>query len=106
MGRRQARRPAAARYLDIAQVPARAAVFGGNQLLGTLRSSSASHALALPSDGARQSPLGDNDPPELTLGPFGIAERLNWLNAKKRRRKTSSHLRIAGKSYALRRSCG
>src|ERR1700735_3883198 len=65
---------------------------------GTLRSNSASQALALPSDGARQSPRGDNEPPALTLGPFGIAERLNWLNAKKRRRNTSSHLRMVGRS--------
>ena len=27
--------------------------------------------------GARQSPLGDNEPPAETFGPFGIAERLN-----------------------------
>jgi hypothetical protein len=27
--------------------------------------------------GARQSPRGDSEPPELTFGPFGSAERLN-----------------------------
>ena len=51
---------------------------------GTLRSSSASQALALPSDGARQSPRGDSEPPAETLGPLGSAERLNWLKPKKR----------------------
>ena len=60
--------------------------------LGTLRSSSASQAVALPSEGARQSPRGDSEPPALTFGPFGIAERLNWLKAKKRRRNTSQPL--------------
>ena len=57
-----------------------------------------SQALALPSDGARQSPRGDSEPPALTFGPFGIAERLNWLNAKKRRRNTSSQWRIVARS--------
>ena len=45
-------------------------------------SSSASHARALPSDGARQSPRGDSDPAGDTFGPFGIADRLNCANAK------------------------
>src|SRR5690349_25046121 len=67
---------------------------------GTLRSSSASQALALPSDGARHSPRGDSDPPALTFGPFGIAERLNCAKAKKRRMKTSSQRRISGSSYS------
>ena len=39
------------------------------------------------SDGARQSPRGDSEPPADTFGPFGIAERLNWLNWKNRRRE-------------------
>src|SRR6266567_3974268 len=60
--------------------PARFAHFG------TFRSRSSSQAAALESEGARQSPRGDSDPPAETFGPFGIAERLNWLNAKKRRR--------------------
>ncbi|MFY9628388.1 MAG: hypothetical protein WAK03_09600, partial [Methylocystis sp.] len=47
-------------------------------------SRSASHALAEESLGARQSPRGESEPPELTLGPFGIAVRLNWLVSKKR----------------------
>jgi hypothetical protein len=42
--------------------------------------SSAIQASATESDGARQSPRGDNEPPSDTLGPFGIAERLNWAN--------------------------
>ena len=29
--------------------------------------------------GARQSPRGESEPPEPTLGAFGIAVRLNWL---------------------------
>ncbi len=33
--------------------------------------------------------------PEDILGPLGIAERLNWLWAKKRRRNTSSHFLIS-----------
>ena len=57
---------------------------------GTFRSRSSSHAAALASDGARQSPRGDSEPPAETFGPFGIAERLNWLKAKNRRRNTSS----------------
>jgi hypothetical protein len=32
------------------------------------------------SEGARQSPRGDSEPPADTFGPLGIAERLNWLN--------------------------
>src|SRR5690242_8911605 len=50
---------------------------GEHYEFGTLRSSSASQAVALPSEGARQSPRGDSEPPAVTLGPFGIAERLN-----------------------------
>ena len=40
-------------------------------------SSSATHSAAEASLGARQSPRGDSDPPEPTLGPSGSAERLN-----------------------------
>ena len=65
---------------------------------GTFRSSSASQAAALPSDGARQSPRGDSDPPAETFGPFGIALRLNWLKAKKRVRNTSIQWRICFRS--------
>src|SRR6185312_8046167 len=65
---------------------------------GTFAASSASQAAALPSDGARQSPRGLSDPPELIFGPFGTAERLNWLNAKNRFRNTSSHWRISARS--------
>ena len=53
----------------------------------TNRSSSSSQTLAGASDGARQSPRGDSEPPEPTFGPFGTAERLNWL-AKNRSRNT------------------
>ena len=49
---------------------------------GTFFSISASHTAAFPSDGARQSPRGDNDPPAETFGPFGIALRLNCEKAK------------------------
>ena len=61
--------------------------------LGTVLSS-ASHTSGLPSDGARQSPRGDSEPPEEILGPLGRAERLNWL-VKKRRRNNSSQCRIS-----------
>ena len=47
---------------------------------GTSRSISSSQARADMSDGARQSPRGDSEPPCDTLGPLGIADRLNWLN--------------------------
>jgi hypothetical protein len=43
------------------------------------RSSAASQAAASLSDGARQSPRGESDPPEPTLGELGTALRLNWL---------------------------
>ena len=51
-----------------------------NQSSGISRSISSSQVRADMSDGARQSPRGDSDPPCDTFGPFGIAERLNWLN--------------------------
>ena len=57
---------------------------------GTLVRNSSSHTVAGESLGARQSLRGDSEPPEPTLGPFGIAERLNWLVWKNRRRNTSS----------------
>jgi len=40
------------------------------------------------SDGARQSPRGDSEPPEETWGPFGMAGRVNWLVAKNRTTNT------------------
>src|SRR6476469_3374153 len=49
------------------------------QVSGTSRASASSHVRADMSDGARQSPRGDRDPPAETFGPFGSAERLNWL---------------------------
>src|SRR5262249_37316596 len=57
-------------------------------------------------DGARQSPRGEREPPAETFGPFGMAERLNCANAKKRRQKTSSQRRISGRSYATRSDSG
>jgi len=62
---------------------------------GTLAFSSSSQTRALPSDGARQSPRGDSDPPDEILGPFGKAERLNWLIVKKRNRKILSQCLIS-----------
>ena len=53
-------------------------------LSGTPASSSSSHTLAFASEGARQSPRGDNEPPDEIFGPLGSAERLNWLSWKKR----------------------
>jgi hypothetical protein len=47
------------------------------QVCGMVRSISSSQIRADMSDGARQSPRGDKDPPWDTLGPFGSAERLN-----------------------------
>src|SRR4029077_20286428 len=52
-------------------------------------STAASQTSGLPSEGARQSPRGDREPPDEILGPLGRAERLNWL-PKKRRRNSSS----------------
>ena len=40
------------------------------------------------------------------LGPFGSAERLNWLKAKKRLTNTSSQCRMVARSYSPRRSSG
>lgn len=47
---------------------------------GIDRSISSSQVRADMSDGARQSPRGDSDPPADTLGPLGIADRLNCEN--------------------------
>jgi hypothetical protein len=44
---------------------------------GTFACSSSIHTLAFPSEGARQSPRGDNEPPDEIFGPFGKADRLN-----------------------------
>ena len=64
---------------------------------------SASQTSGLPSEGARQSPRGDSEPPDEIFGPLGNAERLNWL-AKKRRRNSSSQRWIsASRIGALRR---
>src|SRR5205085_610528 len=64
------------------------------------RSSSASQVSANESLGARQSPRGDNEPPEATFGPFGIADRLNWLIWKKRNKNKRSQRLIVARSYA------
>jgi len=64
----------------------------------TTRSSSASHTVARASLGARQSPRGESEPPEPTLGPLGMADRLNWLIWKKRNRKTRNQCRMVGRS--------
>jgi hypothetical protein len=53
-------------------------------LSGTPTSSSSSHTLAFASEGARQSPRGDKEPPDEIFGPLGNADRLNWLSWKKR----------------------
>src|SRR3954465_893603 len=70
---------------------------------GTL-ARSASQALALPSEGARQSPRGESEPPEPTLGAFGATLRLNWLR-KNRVRNPSSHFLIAGSLYFPFHAC-
>src|SRR6476659_107555 len=69
---------------------------------GTCWRSSSSQTTAVASLGARQSPRGESDPPEPTFGPFGTAERLNWLSWKKRNRKTSSQRLIVASVYSLR----
>ncbi len=68
------------------------------QPFGTFFSRSSSQVRALPSEGARQSPRGESEPPATTFGPFGSAERLNWLMPKKRLMKTSSQCRIVARS--------
>jgi hypothetical protein len=50
--------------------------------------------LARASDGARQSPRGDNDPPDEIVGPLGSADRLNWF-AKERTRNSDSQCLIS-----------
>ena len=55
-----------------------------HSLSGTAASSSSSQTLAVASEGARQSPRGDSDPPDEIFGPLGKADRLNWLSSKKR----------------------
>ena len=47
--------------------------------VGISRSISSSHVRADMSEGARQSPRGESEPPAETFGPLGSAERLNWL---------------------------
>src|SRR6185503_7847743 len=66
---------------------------------------SASQTAALPSEGARQSPRGESEPPEPTFGPLGRALRLNWLVWKKRRRNTSSQRRISPSLYFPCQAC-
>ncbi len=64
---------------------------------GTL-SRSASHRSADVSDGARQSPRGDSDPPRTTFGPLGSAERLNWAKPKNRLQNTASQPLMVARS--------
>src|SRR3990167_4497509 len=68
---------------------------------GSAARSSSSQTSATPSLGARQSPRGLSAPPALTLGPLGIALRLNWLKAKNRRRNSSSQCAIVARSYSF-----
>src|SRR5436305_8093571 len=67
--------------------------------VGTDAFSSASQTSGLPSEGARQSPRGDREPPDEIFGPLGNADRLNWLSSKKRYRKTRSHCLISERLY-------
>ena len=62
-----------------------------------IRAMSSSHGAALESLGMRQSPRGERAA-EVSLGPLGMAERLNWLVTKKRFANTSSHLTMVGRS--------
>src|SRR2546423_616290 len=68
----------------------------GHSLSGIFRSSSSSHTAACESEGARQSPRGDSEPPEEIFGPFGSAERLYWLCSNKRKTKHRGMLRKEG----------
>jgi hypothetical protein len=61
-------------------VSSRGFTLATDQSSGTSRSISSSQVRADMSDGARQSPRGDSEPPSDTFGPFGNADRLNWLN--------------------------
>ena len=61
-------------------------------------SRSFSQAAGEESLGARQSPRGESEPPDETLGPLGTAERLNWLVSKKRFTKTVSQRLIVARS--------
>src|SRR5688572_24714443 len=63
------------------------------------------HTSAFPSEGARQSPRGESEPPEPTLGELGTALRLNWLVWKKRLRNTPSHFLISARLYLPRQAC-
>src|SRR5258708_4180358 len=73
---------------------------------GTFSRNSVSQTSASESLGARQSPRGESEPPDPTFGPFGIAERLNWLILKNRNTNTSSHFFIVERSYSNRLSGG
>ena len=72
---------------------------------GTFRRSSSSHTAPVLSLGARQSPRGESEPPEPTLGEFGMAVRLNWLMRKKRSRKTPSQCLISAREYFSPHAC-
>ena len=72
--------PVQCRPAGTGETPGDAAAYAS----GTFLRSSSSQTRALPSDGARQSPRGESEPPAATFGPFGMAERLNWLKPKKR----------------------
>src|SRR5690606_9767120 len=63
---------------------------------GTSRSISASQAVDAASEGIRQSPRGESEPPASTFGAFGRAERLNWL-LKKRLVNTVSQCLISSR---------
>src|SRR6185369_13825979 len=60
---------------------------------------------ALPSDGARQSPRGESEPPDPIFGEFGTALRLNWLVSRKRFKKTPSHFLTSRSLYLPRQAC-
>ena len=112
-----AARPAVQRGVEVlaglrkplADDKAREILFGATQYqrrcVGT-RARSASHTVASESLGARQSPRGESDPPEPTLGAFGTHERLNWLVLKKRNRKVPRCFLISASEYSLRATSG
>lgn len=51
---------------------------------------------------ARAIPRGESEPPDVTFGPPGDAERLNWLIGEETEEKHFIHFLITGRSKARR----
>src|SRR5207245_8944804 len=98
------RASAASRSIRIRRVASSSRCTRSNRYFAGTSSRLRSHASALPSEGARQSPRGESEPPEPTFGAFGTALRLYWLIWKKRLRNTPSHLRMRARLYLSRQA--